>query len=225
MTYGGYSGLTQRQELERRRQQQAAAAKRRRQAQKEAALRRQQVAEELRKEKIRRKREFKRYNDAATVIQRAFRASAARRKEEEEQEAAFVITEAVRRAIAVAKARRIAASLRRLHSTRNDVREICEAFQARPAGFRNNLYVVDRLEKLMFSLDAVETYGSPFVRAFRKGVVNQAQTGISFADVVMKTMRRKAAIIQRAVRQYQKRGSADRQDAAARVITRVVRAV
>lgn len=230
--YGnGYGGMTQRQELEMRRRQQAAQAQRRRQAQEEAALRRQQAVKEQRQEQTRRQkqqerraRNLKRYNDAAIVIQRAFRAYSARRLEEEQQDAAFVITDAVRRAGAVRQARRITASLQRLHSTRNGIRDLRREFEARPAGYRHNLFFVDQLEKLIFSLDAVSTHGSPFLRAFRKSIVNEAQVGLSFADVVIKTMRRKATTIQRAVRRYLAHGAGEREDAAARVITRVVRA-
>jgi hypothetical protein len=229
--YGGYGGLSQRQELELRRRQQTAQAQRRRQAQQEATLRRQQAAKEHQKELLRRQQQrgqrariLQRYNEAATVIQRAFRSYRARQQEERAQSAAIVITDAVRRAAAIQQARRVTTSLRRLHETRSNLRDLRGNYERQPTGFRHNLYFVDRLEKLVISLDAVATHGSPFLRAFRKSIVTEAQSGLSFADVVAKTLRRKAVVIQRAVRHYLAHGAVERQDAAARVITRAVRA-
>lgn len=215
--YGGYGGFggygaTPRQELEMRRRQQAQLALRRRQEQEALAARRQEALRQAQQQKQAqlqqqeaRRRTFQRYQDAAIVIQRAFRAHRARQEEERRNKAALVLTTAVRRAAACSHARRVAASLRHLLQTRRDTREIRQAFEAHPTGYRNTQYVVDRLEKLIFALDAVPTHRSPFVRKVRKAVVGEAQAGLRFADVVFATMRRAATTIQRAVRAHQAR--------------------
>jgi len=215
--YGGYGGFggygaTPRQELEMRRRQQAQLALRRRQEQEALAARRQEALRQAQQQKQAqlqqqeaRRRTFQRYQDAAIVIQRAFRAHRARQEEERRNKAALVLTTAVRRAAACSQARRVAASLRHLLQTRRDTREIRQAFEAHPTGYRNTQYVVDRLEKLIFALDAVPTHRSPFVRTVRKAVVGEAQAGLRFADVVFATMRRAATAIQRAVRAHQAR--------------------
>jgi len=204
-----------------RRRKQAAMAQRRKQEQEVLAQRRKQ---ELQKKKAR-AQAMKRYIGAAVVIQRAFRAHRARKEEQEKTRAARVITAAVRRAGAFQQAQRITESLRHLHRTRASIRAVRRDFEARPAGYRNQLFFVDSLEKLIFALDAVPTLGSPFVRAFRKAVVNEAQEGLRFADVVFSTMNRCVRTMQRAVRQYLTHGAAEKEQTAARVITCTLRAM
>lgn len=213
-------GLSPRQELEMRRQQQAQMALRRKAAQQQQAERRYKAERQQQD----RQQAMRRYTAAATVIQRAFRAHLARRRHEEQKDASYVITDAVRAVAARNRASHLVTSLHALHKTRGSIRQLCAAFEASPRGYRRLLEFVDNLERLTFALDAVPTHRSLFVRTFRKAIVSEAQEGLHFADIVCGTMGRSAAIMQRAVRAHQATKYTTERDAAARVITRAVRA-
>lgn len=165
------------------------------------------------------------YNRAAATIQRAYRAHLAAKAAAAREEAAFIITDVIRAVPLVRQAKKVAASLSKLRSLEQELRRMTEAYQQRPWGYRNTLWFVDQVEKVIFKLDEVQPHGSEFVRHCRKDVVREAQRSLRYADCVMRTFRRKAQVLARALRSHVKRHTQAVQDDAARVVQRVVRGV
>jgi hypothetical protein len=138
--------------------------------------------------------------------------------------AARVITNCVRAYPKVIQAKKIQKSLRQLAIFRGRLARIISTFQRNPFGYRANLYFVDQVEKIIFQLDDVPHYRNAFVRAVRKQIVTEAQAGIAYADVVMKTLTRKARKLSHIVHNYLVSKDTQHREQAARVIQRTVRA-
>eukprot|EP00045_Choanoeca_perplexa_P013676 m.155643 g.155643 ORF g.155643 m.155643 type:complete len:340 (-) comp16422_c0_seq5:4203-5222(-) len=204
------------------RQQQA---QRRAQQQQQQRQRKQQEQQRQLALKQARLAKLKEYTNACIVIQRAWRRYQARVQFEEQDDAAYVITDFVRRYIAVRKAKNIINSLRRLKQLHRQLDELVENFQTNMRGYRNMLLFNDQVEKLIFKLDEVQHYRNNFVRAKRKSIVNDAQDALKISDQLLKTMRRKLAVIVKMLRAHVSTKHTHTRDAAARVIQRFLRAL
>jgi len=168
---------------------------------------------------------FKKYTKAATVIQSAYRSYMERKEEREEDEAAFVIARFMRRVAGFVEGQKVLTSLSHLNQVRQSLEQLSDTYKANPFGFRNNLWIADETEKKILSLDAIDTRQLPYIRAARKRVVIGGQETLRFADVVSKTLSRKATVIQAWWMQRNNVDKEEKLESAARVVTKVIRAI
>ncbi|EGD74832.1 hypothetical protein PTSG_07063 [Salpingoeca rosetta] len=200
-------------------------AQRRRKAAQEQERARQARLREQKLAKMRKAALMRGYNRAATTIQRAYRAHRKAKHMAEREGAALVITRFMRAVPSVRRAKKIAASLRQLRSLEQELVKMTAAYQQRPWGYRNTLWFVDQVEKLILRLDEVQPHRSEFVRHRRKDVVQHAQQSLRYADCVMRMFKRKAQVLARALRTHLHRKHAHHRNAAARVVQRVMQGV
>jgi len=168
---------------------------------------------------------FKKYTKAATVIQSAYRTYLERKEKRAKNEAALVIAKFMKRVAGFVEGKKVLKSLTQLNQVRLSLEEISNEYKSNPFGYRKNLLIADQTEKKILSLDAIDTRQLPFIRAARKIVVLGGQETLRFADVVLKTLNRKAAIIQAWWTQRNNVEKSEKMESAARVVTKVIRAI
>lgn len=102
--------------------------------------------------------------------------------------AAFVVTRAMKRFCAVANARRIAKSLKRLQELTQEMNTVAPRDVSPPTDTKKRLLVEDTLEKIILKVDVVDTYGSKLVRRNRKRLVVDANERLRRLDESGPTM-------------------------------------
>ena len=116
-----------------------------------------------------------RANKAATTIQRAWHGFRKRR----EAAAAGVVLRALKRNLASASARRVVGSLRELARLRAEAEAVSASCLHDAKG---RLVFEHTLERLLLETDAVDSWGSPFVRGQRRATVQALEKRLGLLD-------------------------------------------